>query len=159
MAEPSIFADEWRECLRAHYTYVVRMNDRGTERTLRGVMLEAGFSEDEVRELYVLATAHVDDMPADFAPDTSVLAGKPEAEAAYVQAVISPAVVAPETVEPEPLAEVVGGELVEVEAAETGVITELPVVMDLVDDEAAAVEPADEDAPPNDPDITQLSLF
>ena len=42
MAEQNIFADEWRDCLRAHYTYVVRIGDHGTERTLRGVMVEVG---------------------------------------------------------------------------------------------------------------------
>jgi hypothetical protein len=70
----SIFADEWRECLRAHYTYVIRTDDRITERTLRGVMIhEAGFTEAELKELQVGATAHVDDAPANFVPDLDIL--------------------------------------------------------------------------------------
>ena len=46
MPNQSIFAQEWRDCLYAHYSYVVRLGDQVTERTLRGVMIEAGFTED-----------------------------------------------------------------------------------------------------------------
>ncbi|MFN8449805.1 MAG: hypothetical protein U0521_14780 [Anaerolineae bacterium] len=59
---PSIFSQEWRDCLRAHYSYVVRMGDHGMKKTLHNVMIEAGFREDRVKELYVLATAHIDDV-------------------------------------------------------------------------------------------------
>jgi hypothetical protein len=70
----SIFADEWRDCLRAHYTHVIRAEDKLTERTLRGVMIhEAGFTEAELKELQVRATAHVDDAPDDFVPDLEIL--------------------------------------------------------------------------------------
>jgi hypothetical protein len=70
---PSIFADEWRECLRAHYTYVIRNQDRITERTLRGVMIhEAGFTDAELKELAVRATMRVEDAP-DLVPDLNLL--------------------------------------------------------------------------------------
>lgn len=129
---PSIFAEEWRDCLRAHYAYVVRMGDQGTERTLRNVMFEAGFGEDEVKELYVLATAHVDDVGADFVPDMEIF----EDETPPV-AVVVPEM--PETVEREPLPDEVAAEL---------------------EPEADEPEPEDdvEDTPPK-PDVTQLSLF
>lgn len=69
----SIFADEWRECLRAHYSYVIRADDRLTERTLRGVMMhEAGFTEAELKELQVRATMRVEDAP-DLVPDLDIL--------------------------------------------------------------------------------------
>jgi hypothetical protein len=67
----SIFHDEWRRCLQAHYADVVRRQDRVTERTLRPLLLRAGFREDDLRELYVTATMHVDAVPEDFVPDLS----------------------------------------------------------------------------------------
>ena len=89
----NIFADEWRDCLRAHYMHVVRNNDHVTEPTLRVVMHDAGFSESELAELRVRATMHVDDVGADFVPDLDVLnpaapsepapAGEPAGEAFY----------------------------------------------------------------------------
>ncbi|MEP7294084.1 MAG: hypothetical protein ABI835_20015, partial [Chloroflexota bacterium] len=85
-----IFSDEWRECLIAHYTSVMRAEDKKTERTLRGVMLEAGFTDSELREITVRATAHVDDVDADFVPDLQIFASA-----------------LPETAAPEPLIEVV----------------------------------------------------
>ena len=129
----SIFSEEWRDCLVAHYTYVVRMGDQGTERTLRGVMVEAGFSEDELRQLYLLATAHVDDVGADFVPDAELLA---------------PLVEAPPAVEPDELDRM---DKMEVEAEEA-------VEEEVVEEETGAEE-ADQVEPPPDPGITQLSLF
>ncbi len=73
----NVFADEWRDCLRFHYIYVLRSNDKRTLASLMTVMNEAGFREDELRELAVRATAHVDDVPADFVPDLNIL--QPEA--------------------------------------------------------------------------------
>ena len=77
MAEKSIFADEWRDCLRAHYMTVVRNNDRITEKTLHGVMFEAGFTEAELTELTVRATMRAEDMDADFVPDLEILEAAP----------------------------------------------------------------------------------
>lgn len=50
----SIFFDEWRNCLREHYRYVLYTRDWITEKTLREVLMEVGgFSEDEVYAMYV----------------------------------------------------------------------------------------------------------
>jgi hypothetical protein len=68
----NIFADEWRDCLRAHYMHVIRTADHITEPTLRDVLKEAGFSESELAELRVRATMHVDDVGPDFVPDLRV---------------------------------------------------------------------------------------
>lgn len=76
----NIFADEWRDCLRAHYMYVVRNSDHVTEPTLRVVMHDAGFSESELAELRVRATMHVDDVGADFVPKLDVLQDSNPAE-------------------------------------------------------------------------------
>ncbi|NWF70144.1 MAG: hypothetical protein HXY40_13750 [Chloroflexi bacterium] len=70
---PSVFADEWRDCLRAHYMHVVRTQDTVTLKSLLSVMHEAGFGEDELRALQVRATMHVDEIGADFVPDLEIL--------------------------------------------------------------------------------------
>ncbi len=50
----SIFFNEWRNCLREHYRYVLYTRDWITEKTLREVLMEVGgFSEDEVYAMYV----------------------------------------------------------------------------------------------------------
>lgn len=129
---PSVFSEEWRDCLRSHYTYVVRTDDRGTERTLRGVMIEAGFNEDEIRQLYVMATAHVDAVSADFVPDMAIF----EAEAAPVMVAVA----------------------VPQEAIEVQLIEESLQRDEIPDAEDEAGEP-EEPPPQDDPDVTQLSLF
>ena len=136
---PSIFSQEWRDCLRAHYSYVVRMGDHGTEKTLHNVMIEAGFREDEVKELYVLATAHVDDVSADFVPDMDIFADEAASFAVAVPEIsveVLEIVDAPEFEDAEIAAEAAEAELDEAEEAE---------------EEA--------EAPPSSPDATQLSLF
>ncbi len=47
----SIFFDEWRACLRAHYVYVLRTNDTVTEPTLRHVLHQTGITEEELSAL------------------------------------------------------------------------------------------------------------
>jgi hypothetical protein len=82
MAGKSPFADDWRDCLRAHFMHVIRTNDVRTEPTLTGVLLNAGFTEAELRELKLMATMHVDDVPADFVPDLEILSPEPAVFAA-----------------------------------------------------------------------------
>lgn len=65
----SVFGDEWRRCLREHYKYVIRSQDKATEATLIPILQRFGFGEDELRTLYIEATMHMDDMPEDFVPD------------------------------------------------------------------------------------------
>jgi hypothetical protein len=74
------FDDEWRDCLRAHYAHVIRTGDKVTEPSLTVVLHQVGFSDSELAELRVLATMHVDDVPADFVPDLNVLATPPAEE-------------------------------------------------------------------------------
>ena len=73
MPRQSVFADEWRACLREQYKYVVRNNDAKTTVSLTDVMHEAGFTDDELAELRVLATLRADKTPDDFMPDMHVL--------------------------------------------------------------------------------------
>lgn len=73
MVEQSIFFEEWRRCLREHYMYVIRTQDRVTEKTLVNVLHRVGFSDDELRELYMQATMRSEDVVGDFVPDMEKL--------------------------------------------------------------------------------------
>ena len=68
-----VFSDEWRACLREQYKYVFRTNDRVTKESLTSVMVDVGFTEDELAQLRVEATMHVDDLPDDFVPALDIL--------------------------------------------------------------------------------------
>lgn len=101
----SVFADEWRDCLREQYKTVVRgvANQTDTQRnleTLATVMYEVGFSEAELRDLQRLATLRADDMPDDYVPP-ELLAAAVTAEPIAAPAEPEPAS-EPEP-EPEPL--------------------------------------------------------
>jgi hypothetical protein len=62
MYDRSVFFEEWRACLQAHYIYVLRINDKVTEPTLRGVLLDAGFSEAEIEECRRMAMQSREDV-------------------------------------------------------------------------------------------------
>lgn len=67
--EQSVFKDEWRRCLKEHYKHVIRHQDSTTQRTLVPVLHRLGFTDDDLRQLYVEATMRADDMPDDFVPE------------------------------------------------------------------------------------------
>ncbi|MBL8147438.1 MAG: hypothetical protein JNL34_13720 [Anaerolineae bacterium] len=69
----SPFADDWRDCLIAHYQNVLRNQDHLTEGTLLGVLQEAGFSDQELAEFKVRVTMRAEDMGPDFMPDLDAL--------------------------------------------------------------------------------------
>ncbi len=48
MSDISIFEDEWRACLRAHYFHVIKERDAGNERSLITVLLQTGVTKDEI---------------------------------------------------------------------------------------------------------------
>ena len=75
----SVFSEEWRKCLREHYKTVIREGDHVTLDSLRLVMAEVGFGEDELRQLQVEATMRADEVADDFTPDLDIL--KPQAAA------------------------------------------------------------------------------
>ena len=161
MAE-NIFADEWMECLEAHYMHVIRINDKVTEPSLSIVMHSAGFSDTQLSELRVRATMHVDDVSPDFVPDLDVLEAHDHehAEAAAVEPHVYNI---PIEVAPAPVEDVAS---VEVEEVVLPVEAELVIQSDdlleaelepetLEDD--APVEPEVETEDPDEPQ--QLSLF
>ncbi len=144
----NVFADEWRACLRAHYMHVVRSGDHVTEPTLRVVMHSAGFSDDELAELRVRATLHVDDVGTDFVPDLDVLTPSPITERGTGTAAESPA---------EPAGEAVYSIATPVETdypLPEAVMDDTPPADELPSDEAADGEP-----PPDDDAPQQLRLF
>jgi hypothetical protein len=69
MSQGRIFADDWRDCLREQFRYVIRQQDQRTEATLIRVMYEAGFNDEELAALRLEATLRADDMPADYVPE------------------------------------------------------------------------------------------
>lgn len=75
MANNSIFADEWRECLQEQYKSVVRNNDQVTLKTLVGVMHDVGFSEGDLRDMAFQATLRAEDVADDFVPDMEIMSG------------------------------------------------------------------------------------
>lgn len=52
MEQHSPFYEEWRECLRSHFFYVVKTRDDVTLPTLWKVLTRAGLTEDEVQAWY-----------------------------------------------------------------------------------------------------------
>lgn len=68
----SIFADDWRESLAAHYKDVVRRGDDHTEHTLVSVLHALGFREDDLRQLKIEATMRAEDVSDDFVPDLDI---------------------------------------------------------------------------------------
>lgn len=110
MANESIFADDWRDCLRSHYQAVVRRNDQLTLKTLVGVMHEVGFNDDELRDLEFNATLRTEDVADDYVPDMEIMSGaqpvaKPEAPAAEPTPAPEPEALAEPVPEPEAVAE------------------------------------------------------
>lgn len=66
--QKSIFYEDWRNCLRAHYMYVIATNDHITEPTLHSVLLRVGFSEDEIKEMAIRAKMRDTDAAPDNLP-------------------------------------------------------------------------------------------
>lgn len=78
MPGPSPFSDDWRDCLKAHYQHVIRTNDKGTEATLVNVLKKTGFTEEQLSQIYLETTMHVDHMPEDFVPDFTLAEAEDE---------------------------------------------------------------------------------
>jgi hypothetical protein len=51
MSAQNIFEEDWRDCLRAHLFHVLRERDRRNEHSLISVLLQTGFTEDEISAL------------------------------------------------------------------------------------------------------------
>jgi hypothetical protein len=152
----NIFEAEWRECLEAHYMYVIRSRDKVTEPSLTHVMHQAGFNDSELAQLRVRATMHIDDAGADFVPDLDVLAQTEEPRVIAVNPGVSEA---PSPSEPATIEAVIEETVIEPEAEISA-----KAIIEEIQDEAAEVEAMAEvpptEIPDEDPDAPQqLSLF
>jgi hypothetical protein len=167
----NVFANEWIECLEAHYMHVIRNKDKVTEPSLSIVMHSAGFSDAQLAELRVRATMHVDDSGADFVPDLDVLEAEhehhdhheaPSVEEAKVFNIpidVVPVLVeaaAPEPVDVEPVSEIADLSEAELEAEQSEPEPEQSQPEEEVGSEAE-LEPEPEEPDPDAPQ--QLSLF
>lgn len=74
MDQRSVFHIEWLRSLREQYKQVLRKDDRATLSSLTAVMLNVGFRDDELAQLRIEATMHVDKIRDDFSPDMDILA-------------------------------------------------------------------------------------
>jgi hypothetical protein len=74
MSQRSVFHNEWLRSLREQYKQVVRNDDRATQSSLTAVMHNVGFRDDELAQLRIEATMHVDKVGDDFSPDMDILA-------------------------------------------------------------------------------------
>ncbi|MDE2857829.1 MAG: hypothetical protein OXN94_08260 [Chloroflexota bacterium] len=73
MDQRSVFFEEWIRSLREQYKHVLRQDDRVTLPTLTAVMIDVGFSEDELTQLRVEATRHADKLGSDHTADMEIL--------------------------------------------------------------------------------------
>ena len=73
MDQRSVFHNEWLRSLREQYKQVVRNDDRATLSSLTAVMHNVGFRDDELSQLRIEATMHVDDVGEGFSPDMDIL--------------------------------------------------------------------------------------
>jgi hypothetical protein len=53
----NIFENEWRACLRAHYFHVIRERDTGNEQSLITVLLQTGFTDEDIDTMRLEALA------------------------------------------------------------------------------------------------------
>ena len=79
----SVFSDDWRDCLREQYKYVIQDQDQVTERSLTEVMHQVGFGDEELRVLRVEATMRAEDVSEDFQPDLAILDAVQPVEAPF----------------------------------------------------------------------------
>ncbi|HEX3049008.1 MAG TPA: hypothetical protein VHP83_00010 [Aggregatilineaceae bacterium] len=133
----SIFSNEWRDCLRAHYRYVIRSQDTLTEQTLRHVLLQTGMGEDELLELRREALGYIPEPEPDLAPAEESAESAEPAHAVVVDQAVPPAA-APQS-EPQP-------------PADTTFTDASPIDAVPAEDD----QPTD---PPPPPSSSQLSMF
>ena len=69
----SVFHEEWLRSLREQYKHIVRNDDRVTLPSLTAVMQRLGFRDDELAQLRIEATMHMDDVGEDFSADMNIL--------------------------------------------------------------------------------------
>ena len=178
MDTQSVFYEEWLRSLREQFKQVARNDDRVTLSSLTAVMRQVGFRDDELAQLRIEATMHVDDAGADYRADMNILDSLKSAQAHPAECLCPECVAVDESrfddegqpIAPDPAAHdyeagqvfpVAGsGEIAEPEATEP-VTFEDSVAADALRTEVAESESTiDEDERESDPDApAQMNLF
>lgn len=73
MSDVDIFGNDWRDCLKAHFMYTIKVGDTLTTESLAGLLLSANIPESVLAELRVRATMHVDEVGKNYEPDLGIL--------------------------------------------------------------------------------------
>lgn len=73
MDQRSVFYEEWLRSLREQFKQVARNDDRVTLSSLTAVMRNVGFRDEELAQLRLEATMHVDDVGEAYRADMSIL--------------------------------------------------------------------------------------
>lgn len=81
MASP--FAQEWRASLEAFFAQTARTGNAQQRQDAMKLLLEAGYSEAAITDLYIRATMHADSLPDDFVPDLATIEAQREANRAH----------------------------------------------------------------------------
>ena len=79
MPRPSIFDDDWHDCLTEHYKQVVSTEGASRRTDTREVMEQIGYSKGDLSSLYIEATLHIDVLPEDFVPDAEMIEAQRQA--------------------------------------------------------------------------------
>ncbi len=149
----SIFSDDWRDCLEAHYKDVVRRDDKLTEDTLVGVLHDVGFRDADLQQLKLEATMRAEDMQGDFVPELDVDGMDDDTSTTHMGVDVPTA----ET----PLEEVIPPHEVEPDPDDNFLPEDVAVVEEPEGEEAPAEAPEDDETPdepdPNAPQ--QMSMF
>ena len=151
MEQQNLFAEDWINCLRAHYAHVIREQDTNNEQSLVSVLLETGFSEEDITTMHteVVASLGWQDEPAE--PERTI------AEEAPYDWVIptEPEIV---TVEETAYEWVVQPETQIAEAAIEPNIEASAEIPESISDVAEVETESDEDEEPPE-NLVQMSLF
>lgn len=99
----SIFSQDWRDCLDAHYRDVVQRGDSLTEKSLTKVLTDLGYREDQLRQMKLYATMRTEDLQADFIPTLEVPFLPSDEPVSIPTTVVESGEVMEEVAEPDPL--------------------------------------------------------
>jgi len=101
MNDENLFKQDWQDCLRAHYAYVVREQDMNNERSLVTVLLQTGFDQEDIDLMRAALGWVIEPPPVEISPEPA-----PELQIADpVENVAEPTVSEPEPAPPSENAE------------------------------------------------------
>ena len=148
----SLFEDEWKECLRAHYDHVVREHDENNEASLISVLIQTGFTQDEIELMRAGIVASLDWEPKSESDDEAWGEPVEDTESGHEVAGDLSAFATQESTGIELFEPPVAPDSLEIlEASQT---LETAEVQDMLEEEEQA-----EDEPPEPEGFTQLSMF